>query len=83
MASYQSLGPIKEHIYKEKHTGGVTLKDVESHMWVKEFAAFLKKSGKLPIPKWTDIVKTATFKELPPKVTLLSLFQPSIIGNKL
>ena len=74
MASYQSLGPIKEHKYKEKHTGGVTLKDVESHMWVKEFAAFLKKSGKLPIPKWTDIVKTATFKELPPKVTLLSLF---------
>ncbi|XP_063684620.1 small ribosomal subunit protein eS19-like [Bolinopsis microptera] len=67
MASYQSLGPIKEHIYKEKHTGGVTLKDVESHMWVKEFAAFLKKSGKLTIPKWTDIVKTATFKELPPK----------------
>lgn len=71
MASYQSLGPIKEHIYKEKHTGGVTLKDVESHMWVKEFAAFLQKSGKLTVPKWTDIVKTATFKELPPKVKFL------------
>ena len=73
MASYQSLGPIREHQYKEKHVGGVTLKDVESHLWVTEFAAFLKKSGKLPIPKWTDIVKTATFKELPPKVRYVDL----------
>ena len=68
MATYQSLGPIKEHIYKEKHVGGTTLKDVDSQLWVREFAAFLKKSGKLNVPAWTDIVKTATFKELPPQV---------------
>lgn len=30
-------------------------------------AAFLKKSGKLDVPKWVDIVKTATHKELGPK----------------
>ena len=69
MATYQSLGPIPEHIYKEKHVGGTTLKDVDSQLWVAEFAAFLKKSGKLTVPAWTDIVKTATFKELPPQVT--------------
>jgi small subunit ribosomal protein S19e len=27
----------------------------------------LKKSGKLDVPKWVDIVKTATHKELGPK----------------
>ena len=68
MSMYQSMGPIKEHIYKDEHKGGVTLKDVEAQLWVAEFAKFLKKSGKLNTPKWTDIVKTATFKELPPQV---------------
>ncbi|DAD49425.1 TPA_asm: hypothetical protein HUJ06_031977 [Nelumbo nucifera] len=37
-----------------------------SHEFVKAYAAHLKRSGKMELPHWTDIVKTATFKELAP-----------------
>ncbi|EDO34868.1 predicted protein [Nematostella vectensis] len=46
--------------------GGVTVKDVDSHKFVKALAAFLKKSGNLKIPDWVDLVKTGKFKELAP-----------------
>ena len=42
------------------------VKDVSPHEFVKAYAAHLKRSGKIELPKWTDIVKTATFKELAP-----------------
>ncbi|KJE91018.1 ribosomal protein S19 [Capsaspora owczarzaki ATCC 30864] len=45
---------------------GVTLKDVESHAFVKAYAAHLKKSGKVELPKYLDLVKTAVGRELPP-----------------
>ncbi|KAI9136591.1 40S ribosomal protein S19-A [Paraphysoderma sedebokerense] len=44
----------------------MTVKDVNSHAFVKAYAAHLKRSGKLEVPKWVDLVKTATFKELAP-----------------
>ncbi|XP_060530505.1 small ribosomal subunit protein eS19A-like [Cylas formicarius] len=44
----------------------VTLKDVDQHKFVKAFASFLKKSGKLRIPDWVDLVKTSRAKELAP-----------------
>ncbi|KAK4885889.1 hypothetical protein RN001_002160 [Aquatica leii] len=44
----------------------VTLKDVDQHQFVKAFAAFLKKTGKLRIPEWVDLVKTSRAKELAP-----------------
>ncbi|CAH1420981.1 unnamed protein product [Lactuca virosa] len=43
-----------------------TVKDVSPHEFVKGYAAHLKRSGKMELPEWTDIVKTATFKELAP-----------------
>ncbi|XP_024978232.1 40S ribosomal protein S19-1-like [Cynara cardunculus var. scolymus] len=43
-----------------------TVKDVSPHEFVKAYAAHLKRSGKMELPEWTDIVKTATFKELAP-----------------
>ncbi|KAK9066579.1 hypothetical protein SSX86_013902 [Deinandra increscens subsp. villosa] len=43
-----------------------TVKDVSPHEFVKAYAAHLKRSGKMELPLWTDIVKTATFKELAP-----------------
>ena len=46
--------------------GGATVKDVDPHQFVKAFAAFLKKSGKLKVPAYVDIVKTGKFKELSP-----------------
>lgn len=44
----------------------VTVKDVNAHVFVKEYAAYLKKSGLIKPPKWVDLVKTGVFKELPP-----------------
>ena len=43
-----------------------TLKDVSSHEFVKEYAQHLKKTGKMDVPKWVDLAKTAPFKELAP-----------------
>merc|ERR1712019_81093 len=53
------------------HTGrmtrqGVTLKDVSADAFIQEFAAHLKRSGKVELPSWHNIVKTAHFKELAP-----------------
>ena len=47
-------------------TGGVTVKDVNSHDFVIAYAAHLKRIGKIEVPKWADLVKTAAFKELAP-----------------
>ncbi|CAG8540988.1 10234_t:CDS:2 [Funneliformis caledonium] len=46
--------------------GGVTVKDVNPHDFVKAYAAYLKRTGKLEIPKWVDLVKTGPYKELAP-----------------
>ncbi|KAG0587543.1 hypothetical protein KC19_2G172800 [Ceratodon purpureus] len=43
-----------------------TVKDVSSHEFVRNYAAHLKRSGKIEVPVWADLVKTATFKELAP-----------------
>ncbi|KAL5062201.1 hypothetical protein RYX36_023938 [Vicia faba] len=43
-----------------------TVKDVSPHEFVKAYSAHLKRSGKMELPEWTDIVKTAKFKELAP-----------------
>jgi len=45
---------------------GVTVKDVSANDFITAYAKFLKRSGKIEVPKWADIVKTATFKELAP-----------------
>jgi len=44
----------------------VGVKDVDQSEFVKALAAFLKKSGKLKVPEWVDLVKTGLFKELAP-----------------
>lgn len=45
---------------------GVTVKDVDAHAFIKAYAAYLKRTGKLEVPKWVDLVKTGTYKELAP-----------------
>lgn len=45
---------------------GVNVKDVPAARFVAAFAAHLKKSGKIELPKWVDTVKTGTHKELSP-----------------
>ncbi|RWS25364.1 40S ribosomal protein S19-like protein [Leptotrombidium deliense] len=44
----------------------VGVKDVDQTALVKAVAAFLKKSGKLKVPEWVDLVKTGIYKELAP-----------------
>jgi len=43
-----------------------SVKDVDQHKFVRAFASFLKKSGKLKVPEWVDLVKTSKGKELAP-----------------
>lgn len=45
---------------------GATVKDVPAQVFITTFAAHLKKSGKIELPEWHDLVKTAVFKEMPP-----------------
>jgi len=47
-------------------TGGFCVKDVDQSEFVVAFAEFLKNSGKIKVPAWTDQVKSATHKELAP-----------------
>ncbi|KAH9623344.1 hypothetical protein KSS87_000316 [Heliosperma pusillum] len=42
------------------------VKDVSPHDFVKAYASHLKRSGKMELPHWTDIVKTGKHKELAP-----------------
>ncbi|KAH9605290.1 hypothetical protein KSS87_009172 [Heliosperma pusillum] len=42
------------------------VKDVSPHDFVKAYASHLKRSGKMELPHWTDIVKTGVLKELAP-----------------
>lgn len=44
----------------------LTVRDVCPHSFVKAYAAHLKKSGKIELPKWVEYQKTATWKELSP-----------------
>jgi len=37
----------------------VTVKDVCPHEFIRALAAHLKKGGKLKVPEWVDLVKTA------------------------
>ncbi|KAL7232259.1 hypothetical protein ACSBR2_010312 [Camellia fascicularis] len=41
-----------------------SVKDVSPHEFVKAYSAHLKRSGKMELPHWTDIVKIGRFKEL-------------------
>ena len=44
----------------------ITVKDVSPHEFVVAYSAFLKRTGKLQVPKWSDVVKTGKHKELAP-----------------
>merc|ERR1712136_455820 len=43
-----------------------SVKDVDQQKFVVALSAFLKKSSKVKIPEWADIVKTSVAKELAP-----------------
>lgn len=43
-----------------------SVKDVDQHEAVKQIAHFLKKSGKVKVPEWADIVKLGSNRQLAP-----------------
>lgn len=45
---------------------GVTVRDVKPADFIKAYAEHLKRSGRIELPAWWDIVKTASFKEHSP-----------------
>jgi small subunit ribosomal protein S19e len=45
---------------------GITVRDVGSADFIAAYALHLKNSDKFELPKWTDVVKTGTNKELAP-----------------
>ncbi|GBG31544.1 40S ribosomal protein S19 [Hondaea fermentalgiana] len=45
---------------------GTTVKDVPAQAFIEKYAQHLKRQGKMEIPKWVDVVKTGTQKELAP-----------------
>ena len=51
---------------EEGNRGGVTVRDVKAADFISAYAEHLKRSGKIELPKWVDIVKTARHRELPP-----------------
>jgi len=42
------------------------VRDIAADAFITAYASHLKRSGKLEIPVWVDLVKTGTFKELAP-----------------
>ena len=45
---------------------GITIKDVDSHEFVKRYAVHLKKQGKISLPELVDLMKTSVSRELAP-----------------
>merc|ERR1712073_271181 len=56
------MGPLKTLVKMQS----VGVKDVDQQVFTKALAAFLKKSGKVKLPEWVDLVKTNVAKELAP-----------------
>ncbi|KAF6757347.1 ribosomal protein S19e [Ephemerocybe angulata] len=42
------------------------VRDISAEEFIKAYASHLKRSGKLEVPTWVDIVKTGAYKELAP-----------------
>merc|ERR1712194_698793 len=45
---------------------GVTVKDCDPAAFIQALAEHFKRSGKIELPEWHDLIKTATFKEMCP-----------------
>ncbi|SGY75872.1 BQ5605_C005g03453 [Microbotryum silenes-dioicae] len=43
-----------------------SVRDVSAEAFISAYSSHLKRSGKIEVPTWVDIVKTATSKELAP-----------------
>merc|ERR1712078_494274 len=53
-------------LFHKMSRSGVCVKDVSAHEFVVAYGQYLKRTGKIELPKWADLVKTGTLKELAP-----------------
>merc|ERR1712167_146100 len=53
-------------LFTKMSRSGVCVKDVSAHEFVVAYGQYLKRTGKIEVPKWADLVKTGTLKELAP-----------------
>merc|ERR1739846_294695 len=60
------LFPLKTSVKMAPACTWVGVKDVDQQKFTAAMAAFLKKSGKVKLPEWVDIVKTNVAKEMCP-----------------
>jgi small subunit ribosomal protein S19e len=51
----------------EEKKVGCTVKDVPAQPFIAALAQHFKKSGKIELPEWHDLIKTSIAKELPPR----------------
>jgi small subunit ribosomal protein S19e len=63
----KSAAPKKAGSDENSASNGATVKDVPAGEYIQALAAHFKKSAKIEVPDWADIVKTGTFKELCPQ----------------
>ena len=51
---------------EDEQNTSTTVRDVAAAEFIEAYAQHLKKSGKMELPKWHDLVKTRTQAELAP-----------------
>jgi len=57
---------IESEHQQARSWNGTTVKDVPANDFIVKYAQHLKRSGQITLPKWVDLVKTSTRKELAP-----------------
>merc|ERR1711913_82084 len=66
VSQYYNIGYTLRNMIGRKDSEFVTLKDVPAGDFIAAYADFLKKSNKIELPSWVDLVKTGHFHELAP-----------------
>ena len=63
--SFNGCGPTFFLMIATGHKGS-NVREVPAQLFVDTLAKHLEKSGLIKVPEWADLVKTASFKEMPP-----------------
>ena len=63
--SFNGCGPTFFDMIGTGHKGS-NVREVPAQLFVETLAKHLEKTGLIKAPEWSDLVKTASFKEMPP-----------------
>ena len=67
---------------EEEERRSTTVRDVQAEAFIKAYAAHIKRSNKVTPPEWSDMVKTATWKENGPLETDWYFTRAAAIARK-